>query len=285
METNTNYMVKIIQQLQNNNTEMKKEISTLHQKLKRQDELITNLCEFFPNLSKNVSFFVRSSQEEERDSLQSSQSQKSIKGKKRKRNSQSEDLEKKKKRKISNEKRYQQAKINNFLPTKKKRIKIHNIKSTNIGFKRKNKSTRPGEVIDLTKEDNKQEQEQEFDVFGVFSNVSENQNQKKKHSQEKKLDKNEEKEIRTFFSQDNDVPEFNEVTGKRIKRTKRQLEELNGYDCPECRKFFELLELDPSVLNKCSRHRFSQEPKRPSTPEGYWNMDFFPSQVNNTQLL
>lgn len=50
---------------------------------------------------------------------------------------------------------------------------------------------------------------------------------------------------------------------------------LPGWDCDECRKYYETMSLSPSKiksrLNACSRHRDKYRPKLNETPPGFWN--------------
>ena len=50
---------------------------------------------------------------------------------------------------------------------------------------------------------------------------------------------------------------------------------MHGHDCEQCRKFYEAAGLngDGGAVQKCSRHR-SFNKVAPSTPEGYWDIDF-----------
>lgn len=46
-------------------------------------------------------------------------------------------------------------------------------------------------------------------------------------------------------------------------------ENLKGYCCAQCEKFYKLAELD---LSEISRHRYEETP--PTTPPGFWDLTF-----------
>lgn len=58
-------------------------------------------------------------------------------------------------------------------------------------------------------------------------------------------------------------------------RKKTEKQKLNGYDCEDCRPWYELMSLctqdKQKLLKKCSKHRGKFEPKRQLTPESFWN--------------
>lgn len=66
-----------------------------------------------------------------------------------------------------------------------------------------------------------------------------------------------------------------------VVRKKDEREKLNGYACEECRRYYQSDNLTEErlreVLKQCSRHRHESSPP-PSTPEGFWNLDFPPTQ-------
>ncbi|KAL6260059.1 hypothetical protein P5V15_007598 [Pogonomyrmex californicus] len=66
-------------------------------------------------------------------------------------------------------------------------------------------------------------------------------------------------------------------------RCKADRAKLNGWDCWECREYYENLPLSKEELqkrkNQCSRHRHKYE--RPRTPEGFWDPEF-PETLSST---
>ncbi|XP_012056769.1 PREDICTED: uncharacterized protein LOC105619861 [Atta cephalotes] len=76
--------------------------------------------------------------------------------------------------------------------------------------------------------------------------------------------------FKVFPKRKADVPE------QRNMQCKADREKLNGFDCWECRKYYQNLSLSKEELkkrlNQCSRHRHKYE--RPNTPEGFWDPEF-----------
>ncbi|XP_011875929.1 PREDICTED: DNA endonuclease RBBP8-like [Vollenhovia emeryi] len=82
---------------------------------------------------------------------------------------------------------------------------------------------------------------------------------------------------RLLFDRLNVLPkrktDFTEQLNMRCKADRAKL---NGWDCWECKEYYENLSLSKEELqkrkNQCSRHRHKYE--RPNTPEGFWNPEF-----------
>eukprot|EP00474_Spongospora_subterranea_P001678 CRZ02136.1 hypothetical protein [Spongospora subterranea] len=74
--------------------------------------------------------------------------------------------------------------------------------------------------------------------------------------------------------------EFNTVRGKQARS------EMQGFDCSQCKGFYDevglpILHTDQhgkTLVDAVSRHRSTR--KRTDTPEGYWRVDFPPSQYD-----
>ncbi|XP_024877683.1 DNA endonuclease RBBP8-like [Temnothorax curvispinosus] len=67
-----------------------------------------------------------------------------------------------------------------------------------------------------------------------------------------------------------------DISEQRNIRCKAERAKLTGWDCWECREYYNNLSLSKENLqkrkNQCSRHRRKYE--RPNTPEGFWNPIF-----------
>lgn len=65
------------------------------------------------------------------------------------------------------------------------------------------------------------------------------------------------------------------IKSKSVIRKKSEREKLNGYDCPNCEKFYKAAIEDEKerkrIIQKCSRHRCDHSP--PSTPPEFWELE------------
>ncbi|KAK7863922.1 hypothetical protein R5R35_014486 [Gryllus longicercus] len=68
-------------------------------------------------------------------------------------------------------------------------------------------------------------------------------------------------------------------------RKKSERQQLSGWDCENCRKYFEAAgggditeEERKKIMDRCSRHR-DKHPARPRTPPGFWDAEFPPTPV------
>ncbi|KAL0106095.1 hypothetical protein PUN28_016076 [Cardiocondyla obscurior] len=82
----------------------------------------------------------------------------------------------------------------------------------------------------------------------------------------------------------NILPKKKTINVKHLNmRCKADRAKLNGWDCWECKQYYENLSLPEEELqrrkNQCSRHRSKY--KRPDTPEGFWDPEF-PETMSNT---
>jgi len=85
-----------------------------------------------------------------------------------------------------------------------------------------------------------------------------------------------------FFPECKKKPEREYKTKDVVRNKKFRERSMIGVPCSECEKFLRAAGADEKMIRECSRHRYEEDnmPSEPTTPEGFWNMDFFGEDEN-----
>ncbi|XP_077271925.1 LOW QUALITY PROTEIN: uncharacterized protein LOC143902683 [Temnothorax americanus] len=114
----------------------------------------------------------------------------------------------------------------------------------------------------------------EDETFYLFAEQTANKNKKDNSSLDSTENKPPKKKV--IMDKFNVWSKRKDVSEQLNMRRKADRTKLNGWDCWECREYYNNLSLSKKELqkrkNQCSRHRRKYE--RPNTPEGFWNPEF-----------